>query len=129
METPKRAPADPAKRATALAAVLGWLLSLAAARAEYRHAEHSQPPRGGKAGGESVAPSGVWSGSTDGGAIPRVAAAAGAGAVRCADAQRGDPPACSELLAGSRRGRSQVRPSALSPPPLPALRCSATRCC
>ena len=32
METPKRAPADPAKRATALAAVLGWLLSLAAAR-------------------------------------------------------------------------------------------------
>jgi hypothetical protein len=32
MESPKRAPADPAKRATVLAAVLGWLLSLAAAR-------------------------------------------------------------------------------------------------
>ena len=32
MESPKRAPADPAKRATALAAVLGWLLSLAASR-------------------------------------------------------------------------------------------------
>ena len=45
-------------------------------------------------------------------------------------AQRGDPPACSELLTESRRGRCQVRASAPSSPPLPALRrTTTTRCC